>query len=131
MRQTGNLETNNPRANVIFADTLTFLLEGVARIVEIHQPLVETYYGPGRLLQVVEHLQPECDKQASQVLVEFRRTRQLDKQIRQVSEALSNSRYAFIKVRIMLLNDVNVQFYLSAAGALWLRNAILGHWMPF
>nr|CAG4641537.1 EOG090X02VY [Eurycercus lamellatus] len=91
LRQVGSVETNNIRANVIFADTLTLLLEGVARIVEIHQPLVETYYGPGRLLQVVEYLQPECDKQANQILSEFRRTRQLDKQIRQVSEALSNS----------------------------------------
>ena len=101
LRQTGNLESNNPRAYVIFADTLTFLLEGVARIIEIHQPLVETYYGPGRLLQVVEHLQPECDKQASQILIEFRRTRQLDKQIRQVSEALSSSsRYLdFVNMR--------------------------------
>ena len=33
------------RANVIFADTLTLLFEGIARVVEIHQPLVETYYG--------------------------------------------------------------------------------------
>lgn len=33
------------RANVIFADTLTLLFEGIARIVEIHQPLIETYYG--------------------------------------------------------------------------------------
>ena len=33
------------RASVIFADTLTLLFEAIARIVEIHQPLVETYYG--------------------------------------------------------------------------------------
>jgi hypothetical protein len=37
------------RASVIFADTLTLLYEGIARTVEIHQPLIETYYGPGRL----------------------------------------------------------------------------------
>nr|SVE80009.1 EOG090X02VY [Daphnia magna] len=79
-------ESTSVRANVYFADTLTVLLESVARIIEIHQPLVETYYGPGRLLQVVEYLQPECDKQANQILVEFRRSRQLDKQIHLVSE---------------------------------------------
>nr|SVE74075.1 EOG090X02VY [Daphnia barbata] len=83
-------ESTNVRANVYFADTLTVLLESVARIIEIHQPLVETYYGPGRLLQVVEYLQPECDNQANQILAEFRRNRQLDKQIRLVSEVLSN-----------------------------------------
>ena len=36
---------SDKRANVIFADTLTLLFEGIARVVEIHQPLVETYYG--------------------------------------------------------------------------------------
>lgn len=84
-------ESNQIRASVKFADSLTLLVEGVARILEIHQPLVETYYGPGHLLQVVEYLQPECDRQANQILAEFRRTRQLDKQIRQVSEATANS----------------------------------------
>ncbi|XP_032781515.2 conserved oligomeric Golgi complex subunit 4 isoform X1 [Daphnia magna] len=87
-------ESTSVRANVYFADTLTVLLESVARIIEIHQPLVETYYGPGRLLQVVEYLQPECDKQANQILVEFRRSRQLDKQIHLVSEVLSNANKA-------------------------------------
>nr|CAG4650816.1 EOG090X02VY [Simocephalus serrulatus]SVE94130.1 EOG090X02VY [Simocephalus serrulatus] len=92
LRQGDNGEPNNIRANVYFADALTVLLESVARIIEIHQPLVETYYGcPGRLLQVVGHLQPECDKQANQILAEFRRTRQLDKQIRLVSDVLSNT----------------------------------------
>jgi hypothetical protein len=35
----------------------TLLIEGVARIVEIHQPLIETYYGPGRILTVLSLLQ--------------------------------------------------------------------------
>lgn len=109
MRQAGNVESN--RAHVVFADTLTFLLEGVARIIEIHQPLVETYYGPGRLLQVVEHLQPECDKQASQILIDFRRTRQLDKQIRQVSEALSQSSRYLDFVNLFLFSRILSNFY--------------------
>ena len=37
--------TNTKRANVLYADTLTLLFEGIARVVEVHQPLVETYYG--------------------------------------------------------------------------------------
>ena len=45
------------RSNVIFADTLTLLFEGVARTVEIHQPLIETYYGPGRMVTVLAMLQ--------------------------------------------------------------------------
>lgn len=37
--------TSDKRANVVYADTLTLLFEEIARVVEIHQPLVETYYG--------------------------------------------------------------------------------------
>ena len=37
--------SNDKRANVIYADTITMLFESIARVVEIHQPLVETYYG--------------------------------------------------------------------------------------
>ncbi|KAF4111190.1 conserved oligomeric Golgi complex subunit 4 [Onychostoma macrolepis] len=59
------------RAPVIFADTLTLLLEGIARIVETHQPIVETYYGPGRLHTLLAHLQKECDKQAQKIVDKF------------------------------------------------------------
>ncbi|XP_037401397.1 conserved oligomeric Golgi complex subunit 4 [Pygocentrus nattereri] len=59
------------RAPVIFADTLTLLLEGIARIVETHQPIVETYYGPGRLYVLLTHLQKECDVQAQKVVDKF------------------------------------------------------------
>ncbi|KAI4872932.1 hypothetical protein NFI96_005308 [Prochilodus magdalenae] len=59
------------RAPVIFADTLTLLLEGIARIVETHQPIVETYYGPGRLYTLLRHIQKECDMQAQKVVDKF------------------------------------------------------------
>jgi hypothetical protein len=41
------LETNpsDKRANVIYADTLTLLFEGIARVIEIHHALIETYHG--------------------------------------------------------------------------------------
>ncbi|XP_072515891.1 conserved oligomeric Golgi complex subunit 4 [Salminus brasiliensis] len=62
---------NERRAPVIFADTLTLLLEGIARIVETHQPIVETYYGPGRLYTLITHIQKECDTQAQKVVDKF------------------------------------------------------------
>lgn len=37
--------STDKRANVIYADTITLLFEGIARFIEINQPLVETYYG--------------------------------------------------------------------------------------
>ncbi|XP_053491414.1 conserved oligomeric Golgi complex subunit 4-like isoform X2 [Ictalurus furcatus] len=62
-------DVSGRRATLIFADTLTLLLEGIARIVETHQPIVETYYGPGRLCTLLTHLQKECDAQAQKFQV--------------------------------------------------------------
>lgn len=59
------------RAPMIFVDTLTLLLEGIARVIETHQPIVETYYGPGRLHRLISHLQVECDKQSQSVVDKF------------------------------------------------------------
>lgn len=56
LRQALNTESNDKRVSVIFADTLTLLLEGVARIVEIHQPLVETvlkYFNNKQLMYIM------------------------------------------------------------------------------
>uniref|UniRef100_A0A3Q3N3E6 Conserved oligomeric Golgi complex subunit 4 n=1 Tax=Mastacembelus armatus TaxID=205130 RepID=A0A3Q3N3E6_9TELE len=52
-------DLSEKRAQLIFADTLTLLLEGIARVVETHQPIVETYYGPGHLYTLITHLQQE------------------------------------------------------------------------
>ncbi|KAM6981071.1 conserved oligomeric Golgi complex subunit 4 [Aplochiton taeniatus] len=59
------------RAALVFADTLTLLLEGIARVVETHQPIVETYYGPGHLYTLITHLQQECDRQAQKIVDKF------------------------------------------------------------
>ena len=48
---------SDKRAAVIYADTLTLLFEGIARVVEIHQPLVETYYGNIQVNSLVNVLQ--------------------------------------------------------------------------
>lgn len=87
------------RAPLVFADTLTLLLEGervvpwssallwsfcgpairrccpvspgIARVIETHQPIVETYYGPGHLYTLITHLQQECDQQAKKIVDTF------------------------------------------------------------
>lgn len=80
----------------MFADTLTLLLEGeqttlvychcvlffvgyglwfvfpgIALVIETHQPIVETYYGPGYLYTLITHLQQECDQQAKKIVDTF------------------------------------------------------------
>ncbi|KAG7278833.1 hypothetical protein CRUP_010396 [Coryphaenoides rupestris] len=64
-------DVNEKRALLIFAETLTLLLEGIARVVETHQPIVETYYGPGHLYTLITHLQQECDRQAQKIVDKF------------------------------------------------------------
>ncbi|XP_014217199.2 conserved oligomeric Golgi complex subunit 4 [Copidosoma floridanum] len=66
-----NVQSNEKRAGVIFADTITLLFEGIARIIEIHQPIIETYYRPGKLVTCIEILQKECDKQMKKIVSEF------------------------------------------------------------
>lgn len=54
--------STDERAAVIFADVVTWLFESIARIVEVHQPIIETYYGHGKLLTCIGILQKECDR---------------------------------------------------------------------
>lgn len=44
---------------------------GIARVIETHQPIVETYYGPGHLYTLITHLQQECDQQAKKIVDKF------------------------------------------------------------
>ncbi|XP_009998909.1 PREDICTED: doublecortin domain-containing protein 2B [Chaetura pelagica] len=58
----------------------TSLLEWIARVVETHQPIVETYYGPGRLYTLIKHLQVECDRQVEKVVDRFIKERDYQRQ---------------------------------------------------
>ena len=86
-----NTMPGDTRSSVIFADTLTLLFEGIARTVEIHQPLIETYYGPGRLTTVLFMLQKECDKQAAQIFHEFRKKRHVSDKVEKVRDSIYGS----------------------------------------
>lgn len=80
---------DDKRASVQYADTLTLLFEAVARVIEIHQPLVETYYGPGRMLTFVVLLQKECDRQTRSVIDHFKKNREFEAKVKRVQQSLS------------------------------------------
>ncbi|KAL4234686.1 Golgi transport complex subunit 4 [Mactra antiquata] len=82
------IDPEDGRSSVIFADTITKLFEDIAKIVEIHQPLVETYYGAGRLVILVKILQKECDRQTRKLVEEFRNKRDFDLRVQQVQQSL-------------------------------------------
>lgn len=77
---------SDKRHPVIYADTLTLLFEGLAKIIDTHQPLIETYYGPGRLLSAIIVLQKECDIQMKRILLEWTKTRQISKKIQIIKD---------------------------------------------
>lgn len=54
------------------ADKLATLYESIAKLVDQHQPLVETFYGPGYLIFIVKVLQKQCDRLSRKILEEFR-----------------------------------------------------------
>ncbi|XP_075045509.1 conserved oligomeric Golgi complex subunit 4 [Mixophyes fleayi] len=81
-------EGNERRASLLFADALTLLFEGIARIVETHQPILETYYGPGRLYMLIKHLQAECDRQVERVVDRFMQQRDYQRKFQQVQSSM-------------------------------------------
>ncbi|XP_077309592.1 conserved oligomeric Golgi complex subunit 4 [Lithobates pipiens] len=84
-------ESNERRAALLFADTLTLLFEGIARIVETHQPILETYYGPGRLYMLIKHLQAECDRQVERIVDKFMQQRDYQRKFQQVQNSMMRS----------------------------------------
>ncbi|GIX95139.1 hypothetical protein CDAR_178892 [Caerostris darwini] len=79
LKSAQSVSPSDKRWTVKYADIATLLFEGIARIIEIHQPLVETYYGPGRLFSVIEVIQKECDRQIKRILDEFKVQREFYK----------------------------------------------------
>ena len=100
---------SDKRHSVIYADTLTLLFEGLARVVDTHQPLIETYYGPGRLLCAINILQKECDIQMKRVLTEWTRTRQINKKIQIITDlSRMSSSSSFSKLEKIDPKDLDI-----------------------
>lgn len=81
-----NTSIADERYNVIYADTLTLLFEGLARIIDSQHPSIESYYGPGRLLSAITILQSECDKQCQRIMIEMNRNRQVNKKLALIND---------------------------------------------
>ncbi|XP_017773856.1 PREDICTED: conserved oligomeric Golgi complex subunit 4 [Nicrophorus vespilloides] len=101
-----NTSISDKRQPVVFADTLTLLFEGLARMIDTHQPLIETYYGPGRLLSAVSILQNECDKQCNRIMLEFNKNRQLNRKISLINEV--NTGGSFSKLDRLDPKDLDI-----------------------
>ncbi|KAF9459574.1 COG4 transport protein-domain-containing protein [Collybia nuda] len=58
-RAPASAKTSSP---LYYVTALTALFESIAMIVDQHQPVVEKYYGPGKMKSVIARLLQECDR---------------------------------------------------------------------
>ncbi|GAA96628.1 hypothetical protein E5Q_03298 [Mixia osmundae IAM 14324] len=73
--------TQKANSLLYFSQILTPLFEQIALIVSQHQPVVEKYYGDGKMIDVVARLQTECDLQALSVLERWHEERAISKKL--------------------------------------------------
>ncbi|KAJ3107915.1 Golgi transport complex subunit 4 [Phlyctochytrium planicorne] len=69
-----------------YADQLTQLFEFVANIIDAQETLINTHFGPGRLLRIIVRLQREADIQSSIILSTFSERKQISRRISEVSQ---------------------------------------------
>ena len=125
LKQAVNIEKTDSKYHIIFSDILTILFEGIAKTIETQQILVETYYGPGKLFDLMKNLQTECDKQANKILNEFLKQRNFAETERQVQISMfanskKNEEVKKLDPRKLetLLNEITV---ISSRAELYLR----------
>ncbi|KAG5338165.1 hypothetical protein C0989_008090 [Termitomyces sp. Mn162] len=64
---------------------LTALFESIAMIVDQHQPIVEKYYGPGKMRNVVKRLLSECDRVVKGIIEGWEEGRSLKRKLSDIA----------------------------------------------
>ncbi|KAG8949049.1 hypothetical protein FRC00_008335 [Tulasnella sp. 408] len=67
-----------------YITTLTSLFESIALIVDQHQPVVEKYYGSGKMLSVVARLLQECDRVVGGLIESWEEERQMQRKVQDI-----------------------------------------------
>ena len=83
------IATSSP---MFFASTLTALFENIARIVETHTPLVDRFYGKGKMVRVIQRLQGECDRQGGIILDSLWDERHIQRKVRDPRTMIDQAR---------------------------------------
>ncbi|KAF8919450.1 COG4 transport protein-domain-containing protein [Mucidula mucida] len=84
VRAPASAKTSSP---MYFTTALTALFESIAIIVDQHQPVVEKYYGAGKMNSVVKKLLDECDRVVKGLLDSWEEERSMK---RKLSETTNN-----------------------------------------
>jgi hypothetical protein len=65
-----------------FITALTALFESIAVIVDQHQPVVESYYGIGKMANVIARLLRECDRVSKGLIDGWEEERAMKRKVR-------------------------------------------------
>ncbi|KZV62045.1 COG4-domain-containing protein [Peniophora sp. CONT] len=78
VRPPASAKTSSP---LYYITALTALFESIAMIVDQHQPIVEKYYGVGKMASVISRLLQECDRLAKGLIEGWEEERQMRRKL--------------------------------------------------
>ncbi|EPT01843.1 hypothetical protein FOMPIDRAFT_1048435 [Fomitopsis schrenkii] len=86
VRAPATAKTSSP---LFYITALTALFESIAMIVDQHQPIVEKYYGPGKMTPVIERLLQESDRVVKDMLEGWVEERSMQRKLSETSSSAS------------------------------------------
>ncbi|KAH9951407.1 COG4-domain-containing protein [Amylocystis lapponica] len=84
VRAPSSAKTSSP---LYFVTALTALFESIAMIVDHHQPVVEKYYGPGKMTSVLERLLKESDRVVKDLIEGWEEERTMKRKLSDITSA--------------------------------------------
>ncbi|KAF9002038.1 COG4 transport protein-domain-containing protein [Cyathus striatus] len=81
------LPTSAKTSPFYYINTLVALFESIAKIVDQHQPIVEKYYGPGKMNRVIQRLLAECDSVIKASLESWEADRFMKRKLADIKES--------------------------------------------
>ncbi|KAJ1971239.1 Golgi transport complex subunit 4, partial [Dimargaris verticillata] len=76
--------SNNASPKLGVVTRLTALFEIVARLIDNHFAVVETHYGPGKMVRVIQYLQRDIDARVCRIVENFREDEAVDRRLAEV-----------------------------------------------
>ncbi|PAV23478.1 COG4-domain-containing [Pyrrhoderma noxium] len=83
--QTKSPASTKSTSALYYVTSLTALFESICSIVDQHQPVVEKYYGTGKMQIVVTHLIKEGDKVVKRLLSDWEDVRHMNRKLSEIS----------------------------------------------
>eukprot|EP01134_Creolimax_fragrantissima_P003887 CFRG3887T1 len=120
-------EATGDNQKIQLVNTLQLLFQNIAGEVENQTPLVETHYGLGRVLPLVQALMRECDRQSNAIIDTFLTKRLVHKLVADINQARYNTHRDILVVASSTSNTSTGPDPRDIDGVLWELAAIGGH----